>query len=337
MAKRKQAAKVPPKPVPEKPSRLGTNIDRLTKQNDRLAKRVRKLAVSQEALHNAFDDRIDQTLDRFRAEVTQKLAEMQKLSSLQNQDLLILLRRLRDFAPPVTIRLETAHPVGLETDDHKFPRGTRKDNTRYPRFVRKCEEILGHPLHFLDLGCAGGGLVLDFLLRGHLAVGLEGSDYSLKFQRAEWRIIPEFLHTCDITQPFRLLDDKTGDQLQFHVISSWEVLEHLPEQALPALLENIRTHLLPSGIFAASVATFEDFDPATKARWHVTVHERDWWANLFQQHGFEIAEGLFEPLDFPRGSGNGLDDWSVLTDPDRGFHLTARLPADKKELTTSPA
>jgi hypothetical protein len=54
----------------------------------------------------------------------------------------------------------------------------------------------------MDLGCSGGGIILDALLRGHMAIGLEGSDVSLKQQRAEWRVIPNHLFTCDITKPF---------------------------------------------------------------------------------------------------------------------------------------
>lgn len=107
-------------------------------------------------------------------------------------------------------------------------RGTRNDNTRCPRFVRKCEDIFGHKIRALDLGCAGGGLVLDFLLAGHSSVGLEGSDYSLKWQRAEWRFLRDRLFTCDITEPYSIIDNSAGKPAQFDLISAWEVLEHLP-------------------------------------------------------------------------------------------------------------
>jgi len=41
----------------------------------------------------------------------------------------------------------------------------------------------------MDIRCSGGGLVLDGILKGHFAIGLEGSDYSKKRQRAEWRLM----------------------------------------------------------------------------------------------------------------------------------------------------
>lgn len=286
------------------------------------------LATSQE--------RIERATTRVREEVTRHLANLTQDNNLQFQDMAILLRRIREFATPAHLRLQTEHPVAVTSDDYRFPRGTLQDNTRHPRFVRSCEQIFRRPLRYLDLGCAGGGLVRDFLLRGHLAFGLEGSDDSLKWQRAEWRFVPEYLQTCDIAQPFQVLDDADGKPVQFDVIGCWEVLEHIPEAALPRLLDNVSRHLAPDGIFAASVATFEDFDPVTSARWHVTVHPKDWWCSLLCQRGFEIVEGLLTSMDFPRGSGNGLDDWNVTLRPELGFHLVARVRTGNSAAPDSP-
>ena len=169
-----------------------------------------------------------------------------------------------------------------------------------------------------------GGLVLDFLLRGHLGIGLEGSDYSKKRQRAEWRVLPQHLFTCDITKPFRLTSRIDGQPVQFDVISAWEVLEHLPEGALQLFFTNVRNHLADGGVFAASVATFEDRDPETGAVWHVTIKPREWWIDKANRNGMVAVTGLFTPPDFPRGSGNPLSrwgDWNVEKNPDYGFHL----------------
>ena len=93
------------------------------------------------------------------------------------RDILMRLDQVSPLAGCDEFRLVTDHPIAFHSDDHKHPRGTRNDNTRHPRFVRKCETVFGRKIRALDLGCAGGGLVLDFLLAGHSAVGLEGSDY----------------------------------------------------------------------------------------------------------------------------------------------------------------
>lgn len=252
-------------------------------------------------------------------ELTRNLAE---LGASVDDVLQILLKDLTTGGPAVI--LEADRPLALDSDDHRFPWGTRNDNTRCPRFPWKCEQIFGQKIRMLDMGCAGGGLVLDFLLAGHFALGLDGSDYSLRTQRACWRLIPNHLMTCDISRRFRI-HDATGQPMRFDLISAWEVLEHIREEDLPQLFENVRSHLTPEGLFVVSVATSEDGNPHTGAVYHVTVKDREWWLDQCARAGMEPVENLFEPLDFPRGSGNGRYDWSVITNPELGFHMVLRM------------
>lgn len=262
-----------------------------------------------------------------RSEITElrKLVEREFTScDDRDRDTIILVSRL--LPPEISsANLETADPVAIRSDDHRFPRGTKNDNTRHPRFVRACEAALGESLWHLDLGCAGGGLVWDFTIAGHKSFGIEGSDLSLKERRAEWRTIPNRLFTADITQPFRLLGDD-GKMIKFDVITSWEVLEHIPEGALAGFFDNVTRHLRPGGLFVGSIATFEDRDPVTGAVWHVTVRPREWWAKKFHACGFTPADGLFTHADFVRGSGNprSLGDWDARANPDLGFHVVYR-------------
>lgn len=224
---------------------------------------------------------------------------------------------------PEPYGLQTEHPVAIHSDDHRHPRGSANDNTRSPRFVAACERLFERQVSHLDLGCAGGGLVRDFLIRGHRSMGLEGSDFSLLEQRAEWRLLGDRLRTCDITEPFALSD---GDSpATFDVISAWEVLEHLPEARLPQFFENVRAHLAPGGVFVASIALFEDADPETGAVWHVTLKEPDWWTQRIRAAGMELIPTPFAPRDYVRGSGNIIDDWDAVTEPHMGFHLVAKL------------
>lgn len=224
---------------------------------------------------------------------------------------------------PSPYRLTTGHPVAVKSHDHLFPLGTAQDNTRYPRFIAKCEEVLGGQINALDLGCAGGGLVLDFLSKGHEAIGLEGSDHPKKNQLFQWKWLKDRLHTCDITKPF-LISNVGGAPAAFDVISMWEVLEHIEEADLPQLFKNIKTHLSTRGLFIASVATFECSDPVTGAVWHKTVKPKSWWSEKLNASGLELVDGLFSVRDFPRGSGNGPQDWDEINNPEMGFHVVAR-------------
>src|SRR6185369_10758302 len=136
--------------------------------------------------------------------------------------------RLKGISKPFqgTILLETKHPIAFESPDHLIPWGTSRDNSTNKKFVAKmairiCRENPDATLGALDLGCSGGQLVADFRELGWAAVGLEGSDFSLKHKRANWPALAgKNLFTCDVTKPFVVGLD--GQQGKFHLVTMWE-------------------------------------------------------------------------------------------------------------------
>lgn len=194
--------------------------------------------------------------------------------------------------PPNLIRIEvdTAKPVAYDSPDHLQPWGTARDNSTNPRFNRKLYPIfhfLKRPLRVLDLGCSGGGFVRSCLDDGCLVVGLEGSDYSKRMRRAEWAYLADrFLFTADLTEPFEIkaiYEENRSEPLQFDVITSWDVLEHIRADQLPRVIENIRRHLAPHGLCIFSISTNEEIIDGVKL--HQTVEDRSWWVGLFERHG----------------------------------------------------
>jgi SAM-dependent methyltransferase len=180
------------------------------------------------------------------------------------------------------------------------------DDSRNARFNAKLYSLLGErrSLRVMDLGCAGGGFVKDLVNDGHDAIGLEGSDYSTKWdgpggteqeratrkpgRRAEWATIPDRLFTCDITRRFEVLSGEMnhpdgeyfyGGAATFDVITAWEVMEHLPEERLPTLVDNVLRHLKPEGLWIMSVSS------QSGGPHHQTVKSREWWVTLFERHG----------------------------------------------------
>lgn len=246
---------------------------------------------------------------------------MRQLNALEYQLFDLRAGLARGFGPFPAVELRTAHPVAVDSLDHLNPVGAVQDNTRHPRFFRACERHFGRAIRYLDLGCSGGGLVFDALLRGHHAVGLEGSDAPLKAQRAEWRTIPAHLFTCDIRKPFGIFEKETGAAVRFDVISLWEVIEHIDESDLPQLFANVHAHLAAGGIFVGSVSTVPEI-LANGVDLHRTVRPRDWWAAVFRAGGFEDGpDSVFEFADFARGSGNGARDPHYGQMPQNGFHF----------------
>jgi len=199
------------------------------------------------------------------------------------------------------VELFTDFPVALDSLDHLYPHGTKGGILHSPGFVRKCEQVLGEKLAVLDLGCAGGGFIGDFADRGHLAVGLEGSDYCRKHGVGEWKGGSDYLFTCDVSKPFEV--QRGGKRAEFDLIMCWELLEHLEEGSLLQFFENVWKHLARDGLFVGSVSTRPSRKCPNGAQYHVTIRPQGWWRAQFRRHGFRwIDDGPFEMADYPPGN-----------------------------------
>ena len=76
------------------------------------------------------------------------------------------------------ITLETEHPIAIDSPDHIAPAGTIVDNRTDQDYVKAVKDYFGKPIKVLDMGCAGGQMIADFIDAGYTAVGLEGSTHA---------------------------------------------------------------------------------------------------------------------------------------------------------------
>lgn len=213
-----------------------------------------------------------------------------------------------------TYSVVTDHPVAVDSWDHLSPGGTMHDNSRWHAFNEKLYGLFEHhPISVLDLGCAGGGFVKDCIDDGHNAVGIEGSDYSLVRKRAEWATIPLNLFTADILKPFTVLED--GEPARFDCVTAWEVLEHLNEEGMPTLCDNIKRHLVPGGYFIGSVST-------QIGEHHSLVKPKAWWLRMFTEQGFTHHDDLIDYFG---------EDWirGIKQNAPQSFHVVLTLKGDK--------
>ena len=178
------------------------------------------------------------------------------------------------------ITLETNYPVALESYDHIYPLGTMKDNHSNLELIRKFKNLNVKSL--LDIGCAGGAFVEDCIKNGIEAVGIEGSDYSLKAKRASWATIPNNLFTADATKPFVLRKD--GQRIRFDIITCWEFLEHIEKADLSYVMDNINAHSNSRTQLICSISNFDS--PHQGVDLHRTKEPSQFWLSLFRNHGW---------------------------------------------------
>jgi cyclopropane fatty-acyl-phospholipid synthase-like methyltransferase len=170
-------------------------------------------------------------------------------------------------------KIITDYPIAHESPDHIEPYGTKQDNCTSHEFIQQLEMYFGRKISLLDLGCAGGQFVVDMLHNNNFAIGLEGSDYSIKHNRPNW---PEFnnknMFTCDISKPFSVVSDEF-ELLKFDCITAWDVLEHIPESRLSTVFTNILSHINIGGLFVGHIASWPD------GPYHVSLFNRSTWMN----------------------------------------------------------
>jgi SAM-dependent methyltransferase len=189
------------------------------------------------------------------------------------------------------IKIITDFPIAFDSQDHIEPCGTKNDNHTNPVYINEVLASFGNrQINYMDLGCSGGQLIADLAKMGHLAVGLEGSDYSIINSRANWpRLYNVNLFTCDISRPFTVTMETgtVNDPIKFDCISAWEVLEHIPGSRIFNLMTNIHKHLKDDGIFIGSVCL-------TGGAWHPSVYPQKVWEEKIFKPLFKVEPYCFE-------------------------------------------
>lgn len=214
----------------------------------------------------------------------------------------------------------TNHPIALDSDDHNHPDGVHLDNYCNPQFIFDIEKYFDNKkIDFLDLGCAGGGLTVGLLERGHNALGLEGSDHCLNIKSdvidklgsmplgyQNWvKYGNTNLFTCDITYDFTIIKD--AQLQQFDLITCLDVMEHFYEERIDKFLEMVCKHLKPNGLFIAVVALFHleknKILEEGNVIYHKSLFTHEQWCDIYSKY-FEQKEYPFTCTNRDMRSGN---------------------------------
>ena len=203
---------------------------------------------------------------------------------------------LRRLKPP-GITIKAKKPIATDSLDHTHPLGTAQDNSTNPAFVRKLFDwIPATDVRLLDLGCAGGALSARCSRPAAWRSASRARTTRSSGSAAEWGTIPDYLFTADATEPFQL---RNGRAMRFNVITGWEFFEHIPEDKLIGVADNIRRHATAGAIFVGSIS--RGVEPH-----HQTSRDKAWWIERLGDLGLHHGPAIEEHFggDLVRGSAD---------------------------------
>lgn len=143
------------------------------------------------------------------------------------------------------------------------------------------------PKNVLDLGCGCGGYMLAMNLAGMDCVGVDGNKYQHEFFTQK---NPDYANRYKLC---RLEDYK--DDFDYELITSIEVLEHMTDEQIHKLLDNVTA----KKIIFSSTPHFAN--TKFESNWgHINVKQHDAWVNLFLQHGYRFIMPLTVPTEWTK-------------------------------------
>ena len=133
----------------------------------------------------------------------------------------------------------------------------------------------------LEIGCAKGDMVASLRRMGVRAFGMDVSAYSVGQAAGE---AAPYLHVGSAAAlPF--------SDASFDLVAGIEVLEHVPEEAVPATLAEIRRVCRGAVFLTVANTTATQPHDFFKDISHVTMKPLGWWQDRMREAGFGLVDG----------------------------------------------
>jgi len=170
-----------------------------------------------------------------------------------------------------------------------FWRGTREHDVSQ-NIAALLRPIEGKPpFTILDLGCGPGRDLKTFSKLGHMATGLDGSPSFAAMAREH--------SGCEVWQQDLLQMRLPG--ARFDGVFANAVLFHVPSQALPRVLGELRATLKPRGVLFSSNPHGHNEEGWNRGRYGA-YHDYETWRDYLAQAGFTELEHYYRPAGVPR-------------------------------------
>jgi SAM-dependent methyltransferase len=170
-----------------------------------------------------------------------------------------------------------------------FWRGTREHDVG-----QNIDALLGQiegepPFTILDFGCGPGRDLKTFVDRGHVAIGLEGSERFAEMARA--------FSGCEVwRQDFLKLSLPPA---RFDGVFANASLFHVPTQELPRVLRELRAALKPRGVLFSSNPRGNNDEGWNQARYGA-YWDVETWRRYVTEAGFTELMHYYRPPGLPR-------------------------------------
>jgi SAM-dependent methyltransferase len=167
------------------------------------------------------------------------------------------------------------------------------EGTRGHDVSQNIDALLQHiegkpPFTILDFGCGPGRDLRAFVERGHIAIGLEGSERFADMARA--------YSGCEVwRQDFLKLDLPAG---RFDGIFANAALFHLPGQELPRALQSLHATLKPGGVLFSSNPRGHNEEGWNQGRYGA-YWDLDTWRRYLSDAGFVELTHYYRPAGLP--------------------------------------
>jgi 2-polyprenyl-3-methyl-5-hydroxy-6-metoxy-1,4-benzoquinol methylase len=193
----------------------------------------------------------------------------------------------------LVVNVNSERKIAEYSADHQQPKGSICDNYSSSSLLDEIKYYFKKDdIKFLDLGCAGGQLVRDARNRRWFSIGLEGSDSATRGEGLKnWLDLKDRnLFLTDISEKFEITVD--NKPVKFDLIHSEEVLEHIQEDKIDTVFQNIKNHLSEEGVVFLGIAMFSDEEIIVGKLYvyHTCVHDKAWWKEKIEKNGLEIFE-----------------------------------------------
>ena len=169
-------------------------------------------------------------------------------------------------------------------------------------------DFIPPPARLIEVACSKGYFIYHALVRGYEATGCDISEYAISRS-----VAPDSTVVHNVADPL-----PWGDA---DVLCAWEFFEHVPEDEVRLVLNNLIRAVKPGGELWFKTGIIVPFNHPFAGQddhdhTHVLMRDRDWWEDLFRSAGLRWLPSRELALDEAFAGRDWVGRWFVWEKPE---------------------